>query len=127
MRKTYIIILMAFLFASCSSATVYEYTAVFENTTNGNMDTIVGNMISFNHRYVEHPECELCTDGLQWTIRGNWRQGIPTGNTIYLGTYWDSKPMYFSKRIVDRCKIGFFETKVYPKYKRQKYSDILYN
>lgn len=127
MRKTYIIILMAFLFASCSPANVYEYTVAFENTTNGNMDTIVGKVISFDRRYLDHPECELCTDGLQWVIRGNWRQGIVAGNIIWLETYWDSKSVYFNKRRVDRCKIGFFGRKIYPKYKREKYSDILYN
>ena len=122
-----IILLLTFTFMSCSQANVFEYTVVFEDKLDGHMDTIVGNTISFDNSSLSKPECELCTDGLRWMIRNNWGQGTTRGHITCLDAYWNSVPVSFNTKIVDRCKIGFFETKMYPKHKRQKYSDILYN
>jgi len=127
MRQIIVIIIAAITLVSCRQANVFEYTVVFEDKFDGHKDTIVGNTISFSHQNPSQPECELCCDGLRWMIRSNWSQGVGYGNIIHIGYHLNSAPVFFGTEIVDRCKIGFFEKKIYPKHKRNKYSNILYN
>ena len=124
-RTLFLLTLTTIIITSCDDATVYEYTAVFEK--DGVNDTITGRMISFDKRYKNDQTCDLCYDGLNWYVKGNWSQDRTYGDRQYMDVDLWSKPIHYRSRTIDRCKIGFFEHRIYPTYKREMYKEILYN
>ena len=121
--KKLVLFLTVFIFASCTDGVIIEYTVIKGNEKNDDVknDTITGVVIS----YREPDPCLLVYDGFVYSIKSNWSQGGRVSKSKPLPISNGERILKFEQRYVEDRKIGFYETKIYPKEIRKKYSKVL--